>query len=259
MRVAVEGDGAGRERGHGRDEAEHGAGQAAVDVGVPVERARASPPSRRRRCRRARPATSAPAAISDVSRDRRARRTTLGPSASAAMTSARLVSDLLPGSETVTSTGPCARGRRPRVGVRRRHPAQPNAATRGGVSSPGRRSAARRPSPATVAVADLHVQRVPHARVRAVDDREPDLPVPRAVGRAGEDADLLAVLGDRGAVLRQLVGLEAQRDEAVRRLVGHGAQGVLAGETESEVRAAPACRGPRRTACARAARSRSRR
>ncbi len=49
--------------------------------------------------------TSAPrdvraAAISDVSRDRRARRTTDGPSASAASTSARFVSDLLPGSET---------------------------------------------------------------------------------------------------------------------------------------------------------------
>ena len=49
-------------------------------------------------------------AISDVSRDRRARRTTLGPSAIAASTRARFVRDLLPGSDTVASTGPRARG-----------------------------------------------------------------------------------------------------------------------------------------------------
>ena len=59
--------------------------------------------------------TSAPMAASAdairrVSLDRSARRTTLGPSASAAMTRARFVSDLLPGSETVASTGPRARG-----------------------------------------------------------------------------------------------------------------------------------------------------
>ena len=50
------------------------------------------------------------AAISSVSRDRSARRTTLGPSAIEASSSARLVSDLLPGSDTVAVTGPCARG-----------------------------------------------------------------------------------------------------------------------------------------------------
>ena len=41
--------------------------------------ARASPPSRRRRCRRAEPSPVSAAAISRVSRDRSARRTTLGP------------------------------------------------------------------------------------------------------------------------------------------------------------------------------------
>src|SRR6478736_56534 len=50
------------------------------------------------------------AAISDVSRERSARLTTDGPSAIAASTSARLVSDLLPGSETTASTGWAARG-----------------------------------------------------------------------------------------------------------------------------------------------------
>ncbi len=55
--------------------------------------------------------TRAPA-ISSVSRERRARRTTLGPSARAARTSARLVSDLLPGRDTSARTGPCAKGAR---------------------------------------------------------------------------------------------------------------------------------------------------
>ncbi len=59
--------------------------------------------------------TSAPSptsaeAMSSVSRERSARRTTLGPSASAARTRARLVRDLLPGSETTASTGPAAVG-----------------------------------------------------------------------------------------------------------------------------------------------------
>ena len=48
--------------------------------------------------------------MSSVSRDRSARRTTLGPSDSAASTRARLVRDLLPGSETTASTGPAAVG-----------------------------------------------------------------------------------------------------------------------------------------------------
>ena len=48
--------------------------------------------------------------ISKVSRERSARRTTLGPSESAARTRARLVKDLLPGSETTASTGPLAVG-----------------------------------------------------------------------------------------------------------------------------------------------------
>jgi hypothetical protein len=50
------------------------------------------------------------AAISRESRDRSARRTTLGPSARAASTSARLVRLLLPGRVTVASTGLVARG-----------------------------------------------------------------------------------------------------------------------------------------------------
>src|SRR4051794_22594243 len=49
-------------------------------------------------------------AISRVSRDRRAPRTTAGASASAPSTRARLVSDLLPGSDTSPCTGPRARG-----------------------------------------------------------------------------------------------------------------------------------------------------
>ena len=56
------------------------------------------------------PSAARAPAISSVSRDRRARRTTLGPSARAASTSARLVSDLLPGSDTSACTGPCAKG-----------------------------------------------------------------------------------------------------------------------------------------------------
>ena len=49
-------------------------------------------------------------AISSVSRDRSARRTMPGPSASAASTSSRLVSDFEPGSETRAETGVRARG-----------------------------------------------------------------------------------------------------------------------------------------------------
>ena len=62
------------------------------------------------------PSAGRAAAISRVSRERSARRTTDGPSASAASTSARLVWDLLPGSETVAvdRTGRARRG--PRVG-----------------------------------------------------------------------------------------------------------------------------------------------
>ena len=58
-------------------------------------------------------------AISSVSRERSARRTTEGRSAIAASTSARLVSDLLPGRETTASTGCDARGagHRPGTGV----------------------------------------------------------------------------------------------------------------------------------------------
>src|SRR5688500_20130973 len=48
--------------------------------------------------------------MSEVSRDTSGRRTTLGPSDRAASTSARLVCDLLPGSETTADTGVVARG-----------------------------------------------------------------------------------------------------------------------------------------------------
>ena len=69
------------------------------------------------------------AAISRVSRERSARRTTDGPSAIAARTSARLVSDLLPGSETTASTGWAARGAGHGSGpVAARHPRQPSGA-----------------------------------------------------------------------------------------------------------------------------------
>ena len=56
------------------------------------------------------PSVDSAVAISSVSRERRARRTTEGPSDSAASTSARLVSDLEPGSSTRTSTGARANG-----------------------------------------------------------------------------------------------------------------------------------------------------
>src|SRR6478735_2947097 len=56
------------------------------------------------------PSDVSAAAISEVSRERSARRTTDGPSETAARTRARLVSDLLPGSETTASTGWAARG-----------------------------------------------------------------------------------------------------------------------------------------------------
>ena len=152
-----------RQRGDRRYEPEHGAGQSAVDLGVAVEgrgvTAQSSPEV----------STPAPrpvraAAISTVSRERRARRTSEGPSASAASTSARLVSDLLPGSDTVGVDRPARARRRPRstyVVTRRslRHtiggrgamadPCRPLALTRhatsGGASSPCHRSAARRP------------------------------------------------------------------------------------------------------------------
>ena len=117
VRVAVEGDAPVRETGHRRHEPHHGAGQAAVDVGVAVERRRASPPSRRPRgVLDAGAERGERGAISRVSRERSGRRTTLGPSAIAASTSARLVSDLLPGSDTTRSrpgraAGAPARGR----------------------------------------------------------------------------------------------------------------------------------------------------
>ncbi len=110
VRVAVEVDRAAGEPGDGRQEAHDGAGQAAVDR-EPVRTAgRASPSSRAARldvgCR----GRAAPPAMSEVSRETSGRRTTLGPSARAASTSARLVCDLLPGSETTAATGPVARG-----------------------------------------------------------------------------------------------------------------------------------------------------
>ncbi len=125
VRVAVEGHRPGGQRRDRRHEPQHRPGEPAVDVGVAVERARTSPPSRHRWCRPRRRATDSAVAISTVSRDRRARRTTLGPSARAAITSARLVSDLLPGSETVDVDRSARARRRPRVDVRR-HPAQPS-------------------------------------------------------------------------------------------------------------------------------------
>ena len=81
-----------------------------------------SRPSLRRRTDRASTCQSSPdvstaepsavsaAAISSVSRERSARRTTEGPSARAASTSARLVSDFEPGSATVARTGVRAYG-----------------------------------------------------------------------------------------------------------------------------------------------------
>ena len=72
------------------------------------------------------PAMRRAAAISVVSREPAARRTTEGPSASAASTSARLVSDLLPGSETTAVHRRAGAGRRPGVGERCwSSPAQP--------------------------------------------------------------------------------------------------------------------------------------
>ena len=56
------------------------------------------------------PRAVSPSAIRSVSRERSAWPMTEGPSASAARMSARLVSDLLPGSDTVRSTGVRARG-----------------------------------------------------------------------------------------------------------------------------------------------------
>ena len=64
----------------------------------------------------AEPSAVSAAAMSPVSRDRSARRTTPGPSASAASTSSRLVSDFDPGSETLTSTGATACGAGQRSG-----------------------------------------------------------------------------------------------------------------------------------------------
>ena len=110
VRVAVEGHRPGGQRRDRRHEPQHRAGQSAVDR---PRRGRTAPDVTAQSS--AEVSTSAPSAdsavaISTVSRDRRARRTTEGPSARAAITSARLVRDLLPGSETATSTGPRARG-----------------------------------------------------------------------------------------------------------------------------------------------------
>ena len=96
VRVAVEGDRSLREGGHRRDEAHHRAGQAAVD-----DPPRAVGPGVTDQSGPGgvdwEPRAVSAAAISSVSRDRSARRTTEGPSASAARTSARLVSDFEPG------------------------------------------------------------------------------------------------------------------------------------------------------------------
>ena len=73
----------------------------------------ASPPSPSPEVSTVEPRPVSAVAIRRVSLDRSARRTTEGPSASEASSSARLVSDLLPGSETTASTGPVARGRGP--------------------------------------------------------------------------------------------------------------------------------------------------
>ena len=122
------------------------AGQPAVDRRAAGRAARRRRASRRRRCRRGSPSAASAAAISRVSRDRSARRTTEGPSASAASTRARLVSDLLPGSETVGVAPVRARAALPkgavasgRAGHRRSVPSGPARVSSGGPWRPGPR------------------------------------------------------------------------------------------------------------------------
>ena len=126
VRVAVEAHRAAGEAGDRRHEPHHGAGEAAVDLGVAVPAAgRDGPvavPRPRRRCRaRAapRPSAGCRASAADGVRRwgrRRARRAR----------SARLVSDLLPGSETTAVDGVRRRGAgQGSVGPGARSPAQP--------------------------------------------------------------------------------------------------------------------------------------
>ena len=109
VRVTVEGDRPGGERRHRGHEPHHRAGQPAVDD-TAVQRPRRHRPVRAVGVDPVTRAQVRAVAISSVSRERRARRTTEGPSANAASTSARLVSDFEPGSSTRASTGPRAVG-----------------------------------------------------------------------------------------------------------------------------------------------------
>ena len=108
--------------GDRRDEAHHRAGEPAVDVGVADQRLRRDHASRRRRCldRRCHARASA-AAISRCRASAADGVRRSGPSAIAASTSARLVSDLLPGSETTPVDG----GARARARARTQSPAHP--------------------------------------------------------------------------------------------------------------------------------------
>ena len=113
LRVAVEGDRAVGQQGQRRDEAHHGAGEAAVDGPAAGEGSRAgSPATRRPTPRRSTPRVRSASRISWVSRASRPFTMVEGPSASAASTSARLVSDFEPGTVTVavTGTGACGAG-----------------------------------------------------------------------------------------------------------------------------------------------------
>ena len=111
VRVAVERDVAVGQRGGGRQEPHHGAGQAAVDVGRAVQRVGRDQPgpsgpigdARRRATAARRPSARCRGCAA-------ARAGWTGRSASAASTSARLVIDLEPGTGTVASTGPSAVG-----------------------------------------------------------------------------------------------------------------------------------------------------
>ena len=117
-RVPVEDDIPAGQRRDRRQEAGHRARVAAVDSGLVAKasgaaRAR-SPASRARRCpaprRRSRPRARKPPAMRRVSRARSGRRSRLVPSARAARTRLRFVSDLEPGTDTTASTGDAAVG-----------------------------------------------------------------------------------------------------------------------------------------------------
>ena len=109
-RVAVERDGAVGQRRGGRDEAHDGAREPAVDGAAAAELAVAADGDALPSTSTGTPSARRAPTMSAVSREAGAPLTDAGPSARAASSSARLVTDFEPGTATTPCTGPAASG-----------------------------------------------------------------------------------------------------------------------------------------------------